>query len=127
MKHVLTFGLLALVSSAAGGCCCLSRCCPDPCPPPCPAPACPTPACPTPAPAAIGAPVLPAPAGTYAPAFQGSRSRSELAGAAPQSRPTGGPVSTMLETLRSWTVSPVSTPTRSGNAAPPRPLAISPY
>lgn len=70
-----------------------------------------------------------APGGTYAPmaplSMHGSSSRSDLAGNRGQSTPTGGPVSTVFDTLRSWTsASPVSGPARTYRTAPARPLAL---
>ena len=120
MNQVLNLGLVALLSCAAGGCCCLRQPCPDPCPPP---------ACPAPCAPAMGAPVIPSPGGTYAPiaplSMQGGSSRSDLAGSRGQGTPTGGPMSTVFETLRSWTsASPVSGPARTYGTAPARPLAV---
>jgi hypothetical protein len=123
MSYLLRLSLVTLLSGAAGGCCCLRQRCPEPCPPPCPAPVCPdpcAPACPTPFVPGAGAPPIGAP--TYAPvaplSMQGSNTRPELAGSRGTSAPARGPASTVMDTLRSWAVWPVSGPTRANPTVP---------
>jgi hypothetical protein len=122
MNRALAIVGVAILSGAAGGCCCLRDRCPEPCPPPC-APC--APAIGGPCPPAVGAPVIPAPGGTYVPVpSQGAVPRRETADGGPLAV-IGRPVSTVVETLRSWTVPPRDTrPFGLNPSAPARPLAV---
>jgi hypothetical protein len=115
MNRALAMAAVTVLSAAAGGCCCLREPCPDPCPPPCPAPCAP----------AVGAPVIP-PGGTYAPVpFQGANPRPESAGNRGPIAANRGPVSTMFETLRSWTLPSADIrPFGLHPSTPARPLAV---